>query len=51
MIDVVSAHVFVVGLLPAERKLVPDTIRECLGFGKPAIMREKRGMKILRYTK
>lgn len=47
MIDVVSAHVFIVGLLPAEGKLVPDTIRECLGFSKPATMKRKKRVKIL----
>lgn len=51
MIDVVSAHVFIVGLLPAEGKLVPDAIRECLGFSKPATTEKKKRIKVLRYTK
>lgn len=41
MIDVVGAHVLIVGLLPAEGKLVSDTIRERLGFSKP-ITKEKK---------
>lgn len=45
MIDVVGAHVFIVGLLPAEGKLVADTIRECLGFSKP-ITKKKKTIKV-----
>lgn len=37
MIDIVDAHVFIIGLLPAKRKFVPDTIRESLWFCKPVI--------------
>jgi hypothetical protein len=45
MIDVVGAHVFIVCLLPAERKLVADTIRERLRFGKPRMTKGKRRMR------
>lgn len=36
MIDVVCAHVLVVGLLPTEWKLIADAVCEGLGFGKSA---------------
>ena len=51
MIDVVSAHVFVIGLLPAEWKLVTDAICEGLGFCESENKKETfLAMQIIYFT-